>query len=166
VLVSTGGADFTRPRGVAVSTEGGYRVSGRKVFASQVPVGDVFSTMFVLDDGGTADERVILNMAVPVRADGVTVLDNWDTLGMRGTGSHDVEIDDVFVPEEKILARRPYGVVDGPLQVIISNAFPVASSPRSPRERVSSAPAGPRQHPRRGSYLRTPGQRPRLPPAP
>jgi alkylation response protein AidB-like acyl-CoA dehydrogenase len=128
VLVSTGGADFTRPRGVAVPTDGGYRVSGRKVFASQVPVGDVFSTMFVLDDGGSADERVILNMAVPVRADGVTVLDNWDTLGMRGTGSHDVEIDDVFVPEEKILARRPYGVVDGPLQVIISNAFPVVGA--------------------------------------
>jgi alkylation response protein AidB-like acyl-CoA dehydrogenase len=124
VLVSTGGADFTRPRGVAVPTQGGYRVSGRKVFASQVPVGDVFSTMFVLDDAST-DGRTILNMAVPVKADGVTVLDNWDTLGMRGTGSHDVEIDDVFVPEDKVLARRPYGVVDPPLQVIISNAFPV-----------------------------------------
>jgi acyl-CoA dehydrogenase len=125
VLVSTGGADFTRPRGVAVPVEGGFRVSGRKVFASQVPMGDVFSTMFVLDDGGSSDERVILNMAVPVKADGVTVLDNWDTLGMRGTGSHDVELDGVFVPEDKVLARRPYGVVDPPLQVIISNAFPV-----------------------------------------
>jgi alkylation response protein AidB-like acyl-CoA dehydrogenase len=125
VLVSTGGADFTRPRGVAVPVEGGFRVSGRKVFASQVPMGDVFSTMFVLDDGGSSDERVILNMAVPVKTDGVTVLDNWDTLGMRGTGSHDVELDGVFVPEDKVLARRPYGVVDPPLQVIISNAFPV-----------------------------------------
>jgi acyl-CoA dehydrogenase len=123
VLVSTGGADFTRPRGTAVPVDGGYRVSGRKVFASQVPAGDVFSTMFVLDDNG--EGPVILNVAVPVRTDGVTVLDNWDTLGMRGTGSHDVEIRDVFVPEDKVLARRPYGVVDAPLQVIISNAFPV-----------------------------------------
>ena len=64
-------------------------------------------------------------MAVPVRADGVTVHDNWDTLGMRGTGSHDVDIDDVFVPEERVLARRPFGVVDPPLQVIASIAMPV-----------------------------------------
>ncbi len=125
VLVSTGGADFTNPRGRAVPAEGGYRVTGRKVFASQVPVGDVFSTMFVLDDNGTP---TVLNMAVPVRSEGVTVLDNWDTLGMRGTGSHDVDITDVFVPEERVLARRPYGVVDPPLQVIVSIAMPVISA--------------------------------------
>jgi alkylation response protein AidB-like acyl-CoA dehydrogenase len=124
VIVSTGGADFTHPRGLAEPCDGGFRVSGRKVFSSQVPAGDVFSTMFVLADGST-DERTILNMAVPVKADGVTVLDNWDTLGMRGTGSHDVEINDVFVPEDKVLARRPYGVVDPPLQTVISHAFPV-----------------------------------------
>ena len=125
ILVSTGGADFTRPRGRAVPVDGGFKVSGHKVFASQVPVGDVFSTMFVLDDG---DQPVVLNMAVPVKADGVTVLDNWDTLGMRGTGSHDVDIHDVFVPEEKVLARRPFGVVDPPLQVIASIAMPVISA--------------------------------------
>jgi alkylation response protein AidB-like acyl-CoA dehydrogenase len=122
VLVSTGGADFTRPRGRAVAVDGGFRVSGRKSFCSQVPAGDVFSTMFVLDDDGTP---VVLNMAVPVRAEGVTILDNWDTLGMRGTASHDVEIEDVFVPEDKVLARRPWGVVDPPLQVIASIGFSV-----------------------------------------
>ena len=53
------------------------------------------------------------------------MLDNWDTLGMRGTGSNDVDIDDVFVPDERVLAHRPYGVVDPPLQVIASIALPV-----------------------------------------
>lgn len=92
------------------------------MFASQAPVGTVLSTMFAYED---PDEgRIVLNMAVPMASDGVTVLDTWDALGMRGTGSHDVELRDVFVPEERVLARRPHGRIDGPLQVILSVAMP------------------------------------------
>lgn len=126
VLVSTGGADFTEPRGTAVKVDGGYQVSGRKIFASQSPVGTVLSTMFAYDDP-EAGLRV-LNLAVPIAGDGVTVLDNWNTLGMRGTGSNDVVIDDVFVPDERVLANRPHGVIDPPLQVILSIAMPIISA--------------------------------------
>ena len=122
VLVSTGGADLTRPRGSATKVDGGYLVSGRKIFCSQAPVGTVMSTMFPFDDPG--DGQIVLNMAVPLAAEGVTVLDTWDGHGMRGTGSHDIELQDVFVPEDKIMARRPFGKVDPPLQVIISVAMP------------------------------------------
>lgn len=122
VLVSTGGADLTRPRGQATKVDGGFLVSGHKIFASQSPVGAVMSTMFPYDD---PDEgRIVLNMAVPMAADGVTVLDTWDALGMRGTGSHDVEIHEVFVPEDKVIARRPFGKLDPPLQVILMHAIP------------------------------------------
>jgi alkylation response protein AidB-like acyl-CoA dehydrogenase len=125
LLVSTGGGDFTHPRGEAIKVDGGYRVSGRKQFASQSNFGDVLSTMFVYED--PEQGRRVLNMAVPVRAEGVTVLDNWDTLGMRGTASNDVLLEDVFVPEDKVVANRPYGVVDPPLQVIASIAMPIIS---------------------------------------
>ncbi len=125
LLVSTGGGDFTHPRGEAVRVEGGYRVSGRKRFASQSQHGSVMSTMFVFDD--PEQGRRVLNLAVPLSAEGVTIIHTWDTLGMRGTASDDILLEDVFVPEEKVLANRPFGVVDPPLQVIASVAFPIIS---------------------------------------
>jgi alkylation response protein AidB-like acyl-CoA dehydrogenase len=125
LLVSTGGGDFTHPHGEAVRVEGGYRVSGRKRFASLSRFGSVMSTMFCFED--PEQGRRVLNLAVPLSADGVTVADNWDTLGMRGTASNDILLEDVFVPEEKVLANRPYGVIDPPLQVIASIAFPIIS---------------------------------------
>src|SRR5690606_8167602 len=106
ILVSTGGSDFSRPNGTAVKVDGGYRVSGRKVFASQVEVGDVFSTMFTYDDPEHGERRV-LNMSVPVTADGVEIIETWDTMGMRGTGSHDVQLTDVFVSDAQVAGNRP-----------------------------------------------------------
>jgi len=125
VLVSTGGGDFTAPRGRALKVDGGYRVSGRKQFCSQSPVGSVMSTMFAYDD--PEQGLRVLNLAVPF-GEGVTVHDTWDTMGMRGTASNDVTIDDVFVPDERVLANRPHGVIDPPLQVIVSIAFPIISA--------------------------------------
>ncbi len=126
VVVSTGGADFTSPRGEAIKVDGGYRVSGRKVFCSQSEAGSVMSTMFPYDD--PEQGRRVLNMAVPIAGDGVEVLDNWDTLGMRGTSSNDIVIDDVFVPDERVMANRPYGVIDPPLQVVGSIAMPIVAA--------------------------------------
>lgn len=123
IVGSTGGGDFTHPLGDAVAVDGGYMVTGRKSFVSQAPAVDVLSTMFCHDDGEGG--RRVLNMSVPVTSDGVTIVENWDTLGMRGTASHDVVFRDVFVPAERVLADRPYGVLDGPLQVISCIAFPI-----------------------------------------
>jgi alkylation response protein AidB-like acyl-CoA dehydrogenase len=123
VLVSTGGADQTHPRGEATKVDGGYKVSGRKIFCSQSPAGTVMSTMFAYDD--PEQGRRVLNMSVPIAAEGVTVLDDWDTMGMRGTGSNSIVIDDVFVPDERVLANRPHGVLDPPFQVILSHALPI-----------------------------------------
>ena len=44
---------------------------------------------------------------------------------MRGTASHDVTFDDVFVPDERVLADRPHGELDPPLQVIATIGFSV-----------------------------------------
>jgi alkylation response protein AidB-like acyl-CoA dehydrogenase len=126
VVVSTGGGDYTHPRGTAVKVDGGYRVTGRKSFVSQSPVGAVLSTMFTYDD--PARGLRVLNMSVPFASEGVEIVERWDTMGMRGTASHDVDFVDVFVPDERVLADRPYGEIDAPLQVISSIGFVVISA--------------------------------------
>ena len=144
VLVSTGGADFTHPRGTAVAVEGGFRVTGHKVFASQVPVGDVFSTMFVHDDDGTP---VVLNMAVPsapTASPCSTTGTRWACAAPAATTSTSTTSS---CPTERVLARRPYGVLDPPLQVIVSIAMP--------RDHRPSTSAWPRPPGRR----RRPGRR-------
>ena len=81
--------------------------------------------MFTLQDPERG--RRVLNMAVPF-GEGVTVHDTWDAMGMRGTASNDVTVHDVFVPDERVLADRPYGIVDPPLQVIATIGFSIISA--------------------------------------
>lgn len=125
VLLSTGGGDYTHPNGTAVKVDGGYVLNGHKRFASQSPVAGAIATMVTHDDPERG--RRVLNVAVPMSAEGVAVLPTWDTLGMRGTASDDLVFDDVFVTDAQVLADRPYGVVDGPLQVISDIAFSIVS---------------------------------------
>lgn len=89
------------PTGVAVPCEGGYRVSGQWAFASGTRDVDWVSAMcLVLEDGapklGPAGLPEMVMAFVPGHQP--TFLDNWDTLGMRGTASEDFVLDDVFVP--------------------------------------------------------------------
>jgi len=107
ILVTSGGSDWLAGSGRAEKVDGGYRVTGRKVFASGAPCGDLFMTMAVYDDpeGGPT----VLHFAIPFDVPGLEVQDTWHTLGMRGTGSHDVVLDGVFVPDAAIGIRRPAG---------------------------------------------------------
>ncbi|MCH8831972.1 MAG: acyl-CoA/acyl-ACP dehydrogenase [Chloroflexi bacterium] len=108
VLVSTGGSDWLDGSGSAVKVEGGYRYSGRKVFSSGSPSGHLLLTTGVYDD--PEDGPVVLHFAVNLRGDGVTILDDWNTMGMRGTGSNTIILEDVFVPDGGVSLRRPKGI--------------------------------------------------------
>jgi alkylation response protein AidB-like acyl-CoA dehydrogenase len=79
----------------------------RKIFCSGASMGNVLMTSAVYDDPQAGS--TVRHFAVPFTADGVTIMDNWRTLGMRATGSHDVLLDAVFVPESGIALRRPRG---------------------------------------------------------
>ncbi len=107
VIATSGGSDWLAGSGRAEKVDGGYRVTARKVFASGSPGADLFSTMAVHDDPEAGP--TVLHFAIPLTAPGVSVADNWRTLGMRGTGSNDVVLAGVFVPDAAVTARRPAG---------------------------------------------------------
>jgi acyl-CoA dehydrogenase len=65
---------------------------------------------------------------VALDAPGVSLADNWRTLGMRGTGSNDVVLDGVFVPEAAVAVRRPSGRWHPLLYVVFSVAAPLVYS--------------------------------------
>ncbi|TAL34714.1 MAG: acyl-CoA dehydrogenase [Phenylobacterium sp.] len=124
-LVSSGGSDWLDGSCDAVPVEGGFRVSGRKIFASGSPLGDLLVTMAVQQ---TPEGPTVLHLAIPLKAQGVTILDTWRTLGMRGTGSHDIELKDVFVPDAAVTVRRPSGKWHPLMHMVTMIAFPLIYS--------------------------------------
>jgi acyl-CoA dehydrogenase len=107
VLVSSGGSDWLQSAGKAERVEGGFRVTGTKRFASGSPSGDILMTSAVYEDPEAGP--TVLHFGLPLKAPGVTVVDNWRGLGMRGTGSGDVVIDGFFLADAAVGVRRPQG---------------------------------------------------------
>ena len=126
VLVSTGGSDFLAGSGTARKVEGGYRVTARKIFGSGSPAGSLLMTMAIYDD--PKEGPTVLHFPVPLDAPGVKILANWRTLGMRATGSNDVVLEDVFIPDAAVGARRKPGVWGPVFHVISTIAFPLVFS--------------------------------------
>jgi alkylation response protein AidB-like acyl-CoA dehydrogenase len=126
VLVSTGAADWLNSSGTAKRVDGGFRVSGRKIFGSGSPAGDLLMTTAVFED--PVDGATVLHFPVPMKGGGVTVLDNWRALGMRATGSNDVVFENVLIPEGAVSLRRPRGKWHPFYSVISTVALPIVMS--------------------------------------
>jgi acyl-CoA dehydrogenase len=74
------------------------------------------------------DGPQVIHYSVPFTADGVSVEETWDTMGMRGTGSHTVVLDDVFVPDAAVSLVRPAGVWHPIWAVVLGVAMPLIMS--------------------------------------
>lgn len=122
LLISSGGSDWVGGSGTAVKVDGGYRISGRKIFGSNSVMGDMLMTCAVAEEDG---QRKVLHFGLPMTAPGVKVLDTWRAIGMRATGSNDIEIDGAFVPDDKIALKRAAGEWHFLFQVIGNIAFPL-----------------------------------------
>jgi alkylation response protein AidB-like acyl-CoA dehydrogenase len=87
----------------AERVEGGYLIHGRKAFCSLAPALDIF-----YGTAGMTDGSGLLLFAIGRDAPGLSFVDTWDTMAMRGTGSWDVIFDQVFVPEYMAQVGTPW----------------------------------------------------------
>ena len=126
VLVSTGANDWMESSGKVERAEGGFRVSARKPFGSGSPMGGVLVTSAPFEDAKEGWQ--VLHFGVPFSAAGISIADDWHSMGMRATGSNTIILDKVFVSEEAIALRRPRGRFHPAWNVILGVAMPLIMS--------------------------------------
>ena len=125
-LISTGANDWLGSNGSAERVEGGYRVNARKVFASGSPGGDVLITSVAFDDPDEGPR--VIHFPLSFSAEGVRIEDDWQVMGMRGTGSNTVVYDNVFVPEDAVVLSRPRGELHPVWHIVLTVAMPLISA--------------------------------------
>jgi alkylation response protein AidB-like acyl-CoA dehydrogenase len=91
----------------AERTDGGWLISGHKIFGSLSPVWTYGG--FHAQDDSDPDNPQVVHGFVPRNTPGVEIVETWDTLGMRATQSHDTILDKAFVPDELIAVVCPTG---------------------------------------------------------
>ena len=123
------------PAGMCIPVEGGYKFSGRWQFSSGTDHCDwaFLGAMACNADGSVEMPPRMLHVIIP-RSDYEIVEDSWDVVGLRGTGSKDVVVQDAFVPDYRVMdcdevidgtAARNYGRTETLYLMPWSNMFPL-----------------------------------------
>jgi len=87
-----------KPQTTAVKVEGGWSISGRKTYSTLSPIVEHFTISAGIEGNDEVGEFFVR------KGPGFSLVETWDTLGMRATGSHDVILDNVFVPDEEVIS--------------------------------------------------------------
>ena len=95
------GSALIFPRGRAEKVAGGYRLTGRWPFSSGVDPAawNLIGAIVQSDESGAVEPRIFV-----LPASDYTIIDTWDVIGLAGTGSKDVAVEDVFVPRHRSIA--------------------------------------------------------------
>lgn len=103
-----GGLPETR----AVEVEGGWLLNGRKTFTTMAPLLHYFIVMAAIPAADPGAKPDVGNFMVYRDDPGFRVEETWDTLGMRSTGSHDIVLENVRLPADRLMTRRQWGTPD------------------------------------------------------
>jgi alkylation response protein AidB-like acyl-CoA dehydrogenase len=94
-----------RPRTTARRVDGGWLVTGRKIFGTQSIALDLYFSEATWEDG--PEGEAIITFVIPPRdTPGLVFKDDWHTMGMRATASRSTELKDAFVPESAVMLQR------------------------------------------------------------
>ncbi len=102
----------------AVRVDGGWEVTGHKIFGSLSPVW-TYLGIHAMDTSDPAAPKIVHGF-MSRDASGYRIEETWDTLGMRATASNDTILDRVFIPDEAVTLVCPAGFAGaGPFQVTL-----------------------------------------------
>ncbi len=102
----------------AERVDGGWRISGHKIFGSLTPVWTL-GGFHAMDSSDPANPQIVHGF-VPRQTEGVEIVETWDTLGMRATQSQDTVLQKAFVPDELVAVVCPAGFAGaGPFHLSI-----------------------------------------------
>ncbi|CAM3921791.1 MULTISPECIES: 3-hydroxy-9,10-secoandrosta-1,3,5(10)-triene-9,17-dione monooxygenase oxygenase subunit [Tsukamurella] len=111
------------PMGKSEIVEGGYRLSGKWSFSS----GCDHATWALLGGPAFQDGKPVDFLTYLVPISDYTINDVWRTVGLRGTGSNDIVVEDVFVPAHRALSFQQVSKCKGPGQEV--NTSPLYKLP-------------------------------------
>jgi alkylation response protein AidB-like acyl-CoA dehydrogenase len=87
-----------KPQTTAVKVDKGWLINGRKTFSTLSPIVEHFTISAGIEENDEIGEFFVR------KGLGVSIVETWNTLGMRATGSHDVILDHVFVPDDEVIS--------------------------------------------------------------
>lgn len=98
-----------RPKTQAVRVDGGWRVSGRKIFSTQSIALDRYFAEATWKEGEHDGKQTgtVISFMIPRDTPGFVIKDDWNTMGMRSTESRSTELQDAFIPESNVFLERP-----------------------------------------------------------
>ncbi len=112
-----------RPKATAEPMDGGWKVSGKKIFSTQSIALDRYFSEATWGPSDNPKEGKIISFLIPRDTPGLSMKDDWNTMGMRATESRSTELQDAFIPDDAIFLERPVFTRGGVLSLFLKAPF-------------------------------------------